>query len=251
MEAYQAKFGAPLDAAEDLGGLRPDRPVHHRPAGARTSTAPGTSARRAARATSSTSCSSSAPTAAQLFDDNMKAQLASHAGVKTLQNMLAANDASIPGNNELDAVSLWAAFLTGKVAMIYSWPPSGRMAATTRRATRRSTSSRSPRSPARSATRSCRAIRSTPPASTRRSRPTRPNPEAAYLFMQWVTSPPVSLARVHAALRAARSVPAVALQVRALRRALARTRRNTSSTSTTRPMSACSTRSCPARRTTS
>ena len=34
------------------------------------------------------------------------------------------------------------------------------------------------------------------PASTRRCRPTRPNPEAAYLFMQWVTSPPVSLARV-------------------------------------------------------
>ena len=43
--------------------------------------------------------------------------------------MLAANAASIPGNSELDAVSLWAAFLTGKVAMIYSWPPSGRMAA--------------------------------------------------------------------------------------------------------------------------
>jgi hypothetical protein len=41
---------------------------------------------------------------------------------------VSAYGASIPGNNELDAVSLWAAFLTGKVAMIYSWPPSGRMA---------------------------------------------------------------------------------------------------------------------------
>ena len=59
----------------------------------------------------------------------MKAQLASTAGVKTLQNMIAANAASIPGNNELDAVSLWAAFLQGKVAMIYSWPPTGRMTA--------------------------------------------------------------------------------------------------------------------------
>ena len=65
----------------------------------------------------------------QLFDENMKAQLASPAGIKTLENMIAANAASIPGNNELDAVSLWAAFLTGKVAMIYSWPPSGRMSA--------------------------------------------------------------------------------------------------------------------------
>ena len=34
MEAYQAKFNAPLGAAEDLGGIRPDRPVHHRPDGA-------------------------------------------------------------------------------------------------------------------------------------------------------------------------------------------------------------------------
>ena len=65
----------------------------------------------------------------QLFDENMKAAIASPAGVTTLQNMIAANNASIPGNNELDAVSLWAAFLTGKVAMIYSWPPSGRMSA--------------------------------------------------------------------------------------------------------------------------
>ena len=63
------------------------------------------------------------------FDDDMRAQLASDAGVKTLKNMIAANNASMPGNNELDAVAVWAAFLQGKVAMIYSWPPSGRMAA--------------------------------------------------------------------------------------------------------------------------
>ncbi len=40
-----------------------------------------------------------------LFDDNMKAQLNSPAGMKTFQNMLSANKASITGNNELDAVS--------------------------------------------------------------------------------------------------------------------------------------------------
>ena len=57
----------------------------------------------------------------------MKAQLASPAGVKTLQQMVAANKASIPGNNDLDAVAQWAAWLQGKVAMIFSWPPTGRM----------------------------------------------------------------------------------------------------------------------------
>src|SRR4026209_144953 len=63
------------------------------------------------------------------FDAARKPHLASDAGIKTLQNMIAANKASIPGNNELDAVSVWVAWLQGKVAMIYSWPPTGRMTA--------------------------------------------------------------------------------------------------------------------------
>lgn len=132
----------------------------------------------------------------QLFDDNMKAQLATPAGVKTLQNMIAANNASIPGNNELDAVSLWAAFLTGKVAMIYSWPPSGRMAANySQSATAINFIPQSqiagkvgyavvPGNPEH-ATGFSKALSSDSA-----------NPVAAYLFMQWVTSPPVSLARV-------------------------------------------------------
>jgi multiple sugar transport system substrate-binding protein len=131
----------------------------------------------------------------QMFDENMKAQIASPAGIKTLQNMIAANAASIPGNNELDAVSLWAAFLTGKVAMIYSWPPSGRMAA--------------------DYSQSATAINFIPHSQIAGKVgyavvPGNPehavgynkalsadsaNPEAAYLFMQWVCSPPVSLAR--------------------------------------------------------
>ena len=63
MEAYQAKFGTAAGAAEDLGGIRPDRPVHHRPEGARRLRRRAFPQGRAAPATSSTSCSSSAPTA--------------------------------------------------------------------------------------------------------------------------------------------------------------------------------------------
>lgn len=132
----------------------------------------------------------------ELFDDDMKAGIASPAGVKTLENMIAANNASIPGNNELDAVSLWAAFLTGKVAMIYSWPPSGRMSA--------------------GYSQTATAINFIPQSQiagkvgyavvpgnpehatgfTKALSADSANPDAAYLLMQWMTSPPVSLARV-------------------------------------------------------
>lgn len=132
----------------------------------------------------------------QFFDDAMKAQLASPAGIKTLENMIAANKASMPGNNELDAVSLWAAWLQGKVAMIYSWPPTGRMTA--------------------GYSQSDKAINFIPQSTIADKVgyavvPGNPehatgynkalaadsaNPEAAYLFMQWAVSPPVSLARV-------------------------------------------------------
>jgi multiple sugar transport system substrate-binding protein len=130
------------------------------------------------------------------FDDAMKCQLASDAGVKTLQQMIAANKASIPGNNELDAVAAWAAWLQGKVAMLISWPPTGRMTA--------------------NYSQSDKAINFVP-ASTVAGKvgyavvpgghpehavgfvkslsADSQNPEAAYLFMQWVTSPPISLVR--------------------------------------------------------
>jgi multiple sugar transport system substrate-binding protein len=132
----------------------------------------------------------------KLFDDDMKAALASPEGLKTLENMIAANKASIPGNEELDAVSLWAAFLTGKVAMIYSWPPTGRMAAGySQTATAINFIPQSqiagkvgyavvPGNPEH-ATGFAKALSADSA-----------NPEAAYLFMQWITSPPVSLARV-------------------------------------------------------
>jgi multiple sugar transport system substrate-binding protein len=130
-----------------------------------------------------------------LFGDDMKAQLASDAGVRTLTNMVAANAASMPGNNELDAVAVWAAWLQGKVAMIYSWPPTGRMTA--------------------GYSQSDKAINFVPQSTIADKVgyavvPGNPqhaagfhkalaadsaNPEAAYLFMQWACSPPVSLAR--------------------------------------------------------
>jgi multiple sugar transport system substrate-binding protein len=130
------------------------------------------------------------------FDDSMKASIANDIGVKTLNNMIAANKASIPGNEELDAVSLWVAWLQGKVAMIYSWPPTGRMSA--------------------GYSQSDKAISFIPQSSiagkvgyavvpggnpehafgfNKSLAADSANLEAAYLFMQWACSPPVSLAR--------------------------------------------------------
>ena len=73
----------------------------------------------------------------------MKAQLASDAGVKTFEQMIAPTRHRSRATTSSDAVALWVAWLQGKLAMIYSWPPSGRITANTRRATRRSISCRS------------------------------------------------------------------------------------------------------------
>ncbi len=127
----------------------------------------------------------------------MQAQLATPAGITTLTQMIAANKASVPGNDDLDAVAAWVAWLTGKSAMLFSWPPTGRMS--------ENYSQRS------------KAINFVPAskivgkvgyavmpgkygemasgfvkAISADSR----NPEAAYLFAQWQSSPPVSLVRV-------------------------------------------------------
>lgn len=131
------------------------------------------------------------------FDEaTMRAQLASDAGVKTLQQMIAQNKASIPGNNEMGAVAAWVAWLQGKVAMLFSWPPTGRMSA--------------------GYSQSDKAINFIPQSSiagkvgyavipgkngqhasgyVKALAADSPNAEAAYLFMQWATCPEVSLAR--------------------------------------------------------
>ena len=64
----------------------------------------------------------------KFFDDqSMKALLDSEAGLLTFKQMVAANAASVPGNNDMDAVAAWVAWLQGKTAMLFSWPPTGRM----------------------------------------------------------------------------------------------------------------------------
>lgn len=132
----------------------------------------------------------------ELFDENMQAGIAGPAGLKTLENMIAANTASIPGNNELDAVSLWAAFLTGKVAMIYSWPPTGRMTAGYSQTA--TAINFIPQSEVAGKI-GYAVVPGNPEHATGFNKALSAdsaNPEAAYLFMQWITSPPVSLARV-------------------------------------------------------
>jgi multiple sugar transport system substrate-binding protein len=130
------------------------------------------------------------------FDANMKSQLNSDAGLKTFQNMIAANAASIPGNNDLDAVSVWVAWLQGKVAMIYSWPPTGRMTANYSQSDK--AISFVPQSVIADKV-GYALVPGNPEHATGYNKALSAdsaNAEAAYLFMQWATSPPVSLARV-------------------------------------------------------
>ena len=245
-EAYQAKFNKALEVAEDLGGLCAGRPVHHRPDGAeclwRRPLPQGRQPRQPVRlpaAVPRQRRQSSSTT-------SMKAQLASDAGMKTLKNMIAANKASIPGNNELDAVSLWAAFLQGKVAMIYSWPPTGRMAA--------------------GYSQSDKAINFIPQSQIAGKvgyAVVPGNPEHATGYNKALSAdsptprPPICSCSGHARRRC--RWPAACCPMRcAIRTGISHFKselygalwpdapRSISSTSTTRPMSACSTRSCPA-----
>ena len=57
----------------------------------------------------------------------MKALINNPIGVKTMQQILDLTSAQPPGVNKLDVVSAWVTWLQGKSAMIYSWPPTGRM----------------------------------------------------------------------------------------------------------------------------
>ena len=136
----------------------------------------------------------------RFFDEQtMKAQLDSEAGLKTFQQMIAANEASIPGNNDMDAVAAWVAWLQGKVAMIISWPPTGRMSENY--AQRDKAITFVPEStivgkvgyavvPGGNPQQASGYVKALAAGSS--------NEEAAYLFMQWSTSPAVSLARVMA-----------------------------------------------------
>jgi len=132
----------------------------------------------------------------RFFDDDMKAQLTTAAGVTTLNQMIAQNKASIPGNNDLDAVAQWAAWLQGKVAMIFSWPPTGRISSNY--AQRDKAINFIPQSsiadkvgyavlPSGNGEMASGYVKALAAGSN--------NEEAAYLFMQWVSAPPLSLVR--------------------------------------------------------
>jgi multiple sugar transport system substrate-binding protein len=133
----------------------------------------------------------------KFFDADMKAQLATPAGTATFQQMLAQNKASLPGNNDLDAVALWAAWLQGKVAMMFSWPPTGRMSENYSQSAK--AINFVPQSvivgkvgyavmPGGNGEMASGYVKALAAGSN--------NEEAAYLFMQWATSPEVSLVRV-------------------------------------------------------
>ena len=134
----------------------------------------------------------------KFFDQaSMKSLIAGPAGETTLKQMLLANKASIPGNDDMDAVAQWVAWLQGKVAMIFSWPPTGRMSENYSQ--RDKAINFVPQSqiegkvgyavmPGKNGEMASGYVKALAAGSANR--------EAAYLFMQWVTSPPVSLVRV-------------------------------------------------------
>jgi len=57
----------------------------------------------------------------------MKTEINNAIGVKTMQSIMKELKASPPGIEKLDFVSSWGLWLNGKTAMIYAWPPTGRI----------------------------------------------------------------------------------------------------------------------------
>jgi multiple sugar transport system substrate-binding protein len=134
----------------------------------------------------------------QLFDSKtMKATINSPAGVKALQQMIAQNKVSIPGVEQMDAVGEWTAWVQGKLAMIFSWPPTGRLSENysqrskafsfipTSQIAGKVGYTLLPTGHGEFASGYCKAV-------TADSK----HPEAAYLLMQWMCSPKISLQRV-------------------------------------------------------
>jgi multiple sugar transport system substrate-binding protein len=134
----------------------------------------------------------------EFFDaDSMKATINTEPGVRSVQQMLAVNEASIPGVAELDAVGQWTAWLQGKLAMIFSWPPTGRLSANYSQ--RDESFSFVPASriegkvgyaimPGKNGEHAAGFVKCISADSK--------NEEASYLMLQWMTSPTISLQRV-------------------------------------------------------
>jgi len=127
----------------------------------------------------------------------MKAQINNAIGVKTMQSIMLELKASAPGIEKLDFVSSWVNWLQGKTAMIYAWPPTGRISENY--AQRDKAFSFLPKSkvvgkvgyalmPQLNGEHAGSFVKMVSADSK--------NKEAAYLFSQWATSPSVSLQRV-------------------------------------------------------
>lgn len=57
----------------------------------------------------------------------MKATINGDAGIRTMEQILKLTSAQPVGVNKLDVVSAWVTWLQGNSAMMYSWPPTGRI----------------------------------------------------------------------------------------------------------------------------
>ena len=133
----------------------------------------------------------------QFFDPNsMKPGVNSAAGVKTLQEMVDQNKWMPPGIEKWGFVEVLSAWMDGKVAMIITWPPIGRWSAGYGATVEQLAWVPS--------TKVAGKVGYTPPP----GRPTlaggfslaispdSKNKDAAYLFIQWMNSPEISLQRV-------------------------------------------------------
>jgi multiple sugar transport system substrate-binding protein len=127
----------------------------------------------------------------------MKALINNRIGVRTMNQILAQNKASPPGVEKLDVVSAWVQWLEGKTAMIFSWPPTGRMSENY--AQRDKAFAFIPKSkivgkvgyaivPGQNGEHAGSFIKGVMATSEQQ--------ELAYLFNQWATSPSISLQRV-------------------------------------------------------
>jgi multiple sugar transport system substrate-binding protein len=57
----------------------------------------------------------------------MKAKINGPAGVKAMNVILKELESSPPGSEKFDFLTMWTTWLQGKTAMLYTWPPTGRI----------------------------------------------------------------------------------------------------------------------------
>jgi multiple sugar transport system substrate-binding protein len=133
----------------------------------------------------------------QFFDPKtMKAQINNAIGAKTMDIILKELKASPPGDEKFDFLTMWTTWLQGKTAMIYTWPPTGRISENY--AQRDKAFSFLPKS------RIVGKVGYAPVPTghgwingvVRAVSADSKNIDAAYLFIQWDTSPSISLQRV-------------------------------------------------------